>query len=120
MSSTRGMFGTRLNGFEEWKWRSLRSRRVFFLFLINIILTFSWVAIHYDDDSSFCFHQIGSCLHVSHEEEETSNNFSMVILYGIPSFFFCLHGAACIFILFSTTVIHETQGNFINKCIYVT
>lgn len=88
------------------KWRTLRKRRSFFFFFLNIILTLSWAIVHYDQPSGYNSGVLGN-------QSTNEQQFQLVFIYGLPSFFLYLHGAGCLFFVFTKwgqRMIHETQG----------
>ena len=100
-----------MNNFEEWKWRSLRKRRVFFFFFVNVILTLAWAVVHYDEPHGYTNADNGKN-YPTHAMAD-GMHFQLVLLYGLPSFFFYLHAIGCFFISFTQwgqRVIQETQG----------
>jgi hypothetical protein len=85
-----------IHNFEEWKWRSLRKRRAFFFFFINVFLTTAWAIVHYDEPIT-----------------SELNSFHYIFLYGFPSFLFYFHGVSALFIAWTKwgqQILHETQG----------
>ena len=100
-----------MRNFEEWKWRSLRKRRVFFFFFINVILTLAWAVVHYDEPNGDANADTGE--NYTKGSFSDSMKFQLILLYGLPSFFFYLHAIGCVFISFTSwgqRVIQETQG----------
>ena len=100
-----------MRNFEEWKWRSLRKRRVFFFFFINVILTLAWAVVHYDEPNGYVNADTGKVY--ANRRFSDGVIFQLILLYGLPSFFFYLHAIGCVFISFTSSgqrVIQETQG----------
>lgn len=102
---------TNIRNYEEWKWRSLRKRRVFFFFLTNAILTLTWAVVHYDEPKGYENADTGK--NYPDQSLSVSTKFQITLMYGLPSFFFYLHAIGCVIISFTQwgqRVIQETQG----------
>ena len=85
----------------------MRKRRAFFFFFLTIILTLVWAIIHYERPI------YGAVVTQADGSTSPSSPFGLVVLYGIASFFFYVHGCTTCLMIFTRwgrRVVHETQG----------
>ena len=87
----------------------MRKRRAFFFFFLTIVLTLVWAIIHYERPI------YGGVVTAADGSSYTSPSpsFYLVVLYGIASFFFYVHGFSTFVMIFTRwgrRVVHETQG----------
>ena len=105
------MMRTNIRNYEEWKWRSLRKRRFFFFVFTNAILTLSWAVVHYDEPKGYSTADSGK--NYPSKNLSATARFQLTLMYGLPSFFFYLHGIGCLLISCTQRgqrIIQETQG----------
>jgi hypothetical protein len=102
---------TNIRNYEEWKWRSLRKRRFFFFVFTNAILTLAWAVVHYDEPKGYSTADSGK--NYPSKNLSATARFQLTLMYGLPSFFFYLHGVGCLLISCTQRgqrIIQETQG----------